>query len=139
MSPKPSGRLIVAAATVLAVAQRAGLHAPALFRLACNLVCSQSPLVGSSGSRISLDDAAAFAGISSNALGRHVDPRHQARPQEGVGAGEALALLYRQPAGESGFCGLSWAGRSTQAHRRPILIPCGNLSDAVSIEVVTLG
>jgi hypothetical protein len=72
--------------------------APALFLLASSLVCSQSPLVGASGSQISLDEATAFAGISRHigALGRHVDPRHQARPQEGVGAGEALALLYRQ-------------------------------------------
>jgi hypothetical protein len=28
---------------------------------------------------------------------------------------------------------------SAPAHGRPILIPCGNLSDAVSVEVVTLG
>jgi hypothetical protein len=72
-------------------------HAPALFLLACNLVCSQSPLVGASRSRISLDAAAVFAGTlwRVGALGCRVGPRHQARRQEEVGAGEALALLFR--------------------------------------------
>jgi hypothetical protein len=42
-------------------------------------------------------------------------------------------------AGESGFCGLLCAGRSVPMHGPPILISCRNLSDAVSVEVVTLG
>jgi hypothetical protein len=35
--------------------------------------------------------------------------------------------------------GLSCPGRSAPTRGRPILIPFGNLSDAVSVEVVTLG
>jgi hypothetical protein len=71
--------------------------------LACSLVCSQSPLVGASRSRISLDAAAVFAGTlwRVGALGCRIGPRHQARPQEGVGAGEALALSFRRCQAES--------------------------------------
>src|ERR1035437_1282130 len=72
-------------------------HVPALL-LACNLVCSQNPLVGASRSRISLDEAAVFAGTlwRVGAQDCRAGPGRQARPQEGVGAGEALALLFRQ-------------------------------------------
>jgi hypothetical protein len=45
----------------------------------------------------------------------------------------------RKAAGESGIRRLSCPGRSAPAHGHPPLIPCGNLSDAVSAEVVTLG
>jgi hypothetical protein len=65
--------------------------------LAYSLVCSQSLLIGSSASRISLDGAAVSAGALWRVGARYRSgPWHQATPQEGVGAGEALALLYRQ-------------------------------------------
>jgi hypothetical protein len=66
--------------------------------LAYSLVCSQSPLFGSSASRISLDGAAVPAGALSpvGVLSCRGGPGHQATPQGAAGAGEALALLYRQ-------------------------------------------
>ena len=77
--------------------------APALFLLANTLVCSQSPLVGASRSRISLGEAAGFAGIlwRVGALGRRAGSWRRARPQEGVGAGEALSLSFRRCQAES--------------------------------------
>ena len=66
--------------------------------LACNLVCSQSPLVGPSASRTYLERVAVFAGIwwRGGVLSCRAGPGRPARRQEGVGAGEALALLFRQ-------------------------------------------
>jgi len=71
-------------------------HAPALFLLACNLVCSQSPLVGASRSRISLDAAAVFAELCGASARWVVVSVQGIKPggKKRLGAGEALALLF---------------------------------------------
>jgi hypothetical protein len=55
------------------------------------------------------------------------------------GAGPKPRHDSRKAAGKSGIRGLSCPGRSAPTRGRPILIPCRNLSDALSVEVVTLG